>query len=153
MARYALVVDARIDTVVEQEEPPSIGGHWVLCGPSAGPGWIQVEGGFVDPSAPPAVSWADQGLDPRYHWIDVGSFFDRFGAKALSITSTTDPEVRGLVTLLLPRKYVDLKRSDLPELLGILVNKAILTESEMALILWPQTVDHERHVPGMPQPI
>lgn len=107
---------------------------------------------FVAPPAPPAPGWADAGLDPRYHWIDVGPFFDRFGLKALSITGSTDPQVQGLVTLLLPRKYVDLKRADLPSMLDLLVSKSLITAAEKAAVLNPQTSEYERHIKGMAQP-
>lgn len=100
----------------------------------------------------PAPSWADVALDPRYFWIDVGPFFDRFGAKALAITGSTDPQVQGLVTLLLPRKYVDLKRADLPSMMDLLVAKGLINNDDKTAVLNPQTTDYERHVKGMVQP-
>jgi hypothetical protein len=99
-----------------------------------------------------APTWADAQLDPRYHWIDVGPFFDRFGAKALAITGSTDPQVQGLVTLLLPRKYVDLKRADLPGMLDLLISKSLINSTDKAAVLNPQTSDYERHVKGLEQP-
>lgn len=124
------------EVLVQDDAPVSVGAKWV--------------GGqdFVSPR----LSWSDPYLDPRYHWLDVGPFFDRFGAKALAVTGSADPQVQGLVTLLLPRKYVDLKRPDLPALLGMLVAKGILTSEEVAAILNPITTDYERHVKGMEQP-
>lgn len=98
------------------------------------------------------VRWSDANLDPRYFWIDPGPFFDRFGAKALAITSSTDPQAQGLVTLLLPRKYVDLKRADLPAMLDLLVAKGIITTPEKLAVLTPVTTDYERHIKGMEQP-
>ena len=102
--------------------------------------------------APMAPSWSDPGLDPRYWWVDVGPFFDRFGAKALSITSSTDPQVQGLVSLLLPRKYVDLKRADLPSMLDILVAKSLITTADKTAVLTTPTNEYERHIKGLPQP-
>lgn len=99
---------------------------------------------------PPAVTWSTAPAE--YWWIDVGSFFDRFGSKALAITSSTDPEVAGLVTLVVPRKYVDLQRADLPMLLDVLVVKGIITEAEKAAVLTTPTTEHERYVAGLPQP-
>jgi hypothetical protein len=110
---------------------------------------------FVDgawstaPSGPPAT-WDDAPAE--YFWVDVGPFFDRFGEKALVITSSEDPEVKGLVTLLLPRKYVDLKRPDLPRMMGLLVAKALITAAEYDAALVLQTEEYERHIKGLPQP-
>lgn len=97
-------------------------------------------------------SWSDTQLDQRYYWIDVGPFFDRFGAKALDITGSTDPQVQGLITLLLPRKYVDLKRQDLPSMLDLLVAKGLINSTDKANVLNPQTTEYERHIKDMPQP-
>ncbi|NVM80054.1 hypothetical protein FHW83_005899 [Duganella sp. SG902] len=99
---------------------------------------------------PNPLTWASAA--PEYFWIDVGPFFDRFGAKALAITRSEDADVRGLVTLLLPRKYIDLKRSDLPQLVGILQAKGLITVAELAAALNQVTTDYERHVKGLPQP-
>jgi hypothetical protein len=107
------------------------------------------------PAAPvveplPALTW--ENAPAEYWWIDVGPFFDRFGAKALAITSSDDSQIRGLVTLLLPRQYVDLKRPDLPVMLGLLVSKGEITEAEMIAALTTPTTDYERHIKGLPQP-
>lgn len=88
----------------------------------------------------------------EYFQIDVGPFFDRFGGKAIVITSSEDSVVRGMLALVTPRKFIDLKREDLPVLVGILVTKGIITEAEMAAVLDPHTTDYERHLKGLPQP-
>jgi hypothetical protein len=123
--------------------------------PQPGPGWLFDGQNFAPPPMPAVQQpprWNDTNLDQRYHWIDVGPFFDRFGAKALSITGSTDPQVQGLVTLLLPRKYVDLKRADLPAMLDMLVSKGLITSADKSAVLNPQTAEYERHVKGMVQP-
>ena len=98
-----------------------------------------------------ALSWSDSSLDPSYHWVDVGPFLDRFGAKAL-LVAATDPQVQGLITLLLPRKYVDLKRADLPGTLDLLISKGLINAADKAAVLNPVTSDYERHVKGLEQP-
>lgn len=112
---------------------------------------VVVQGAAPALATPPA--WVSPDLDERYHWIDVGPFFDRFGAKTLAITSSADAQVQGLITILLPRKYVDLKRPDLPAMLDILVGKGLITLAEKAAVLNPQTTAYERHIKDMPQPI
>lgn len=113
----------------------------------------RVEVSGVAPTIPVPPTWASPNLDERYHWIDVGPFFDRFGAKALDITSSADAQVQGLITILLPRKYVDLKRADLPAMLNILVGKSLITLAEKAVVLNPQTTTYERHIKDLPQPV
>lgn len=149
MTRWALIEGGRVSNVVEQDSSPQVAGLWVECG-SAGPGW-EYDGTTFSPERQPA--WSDGDLDPRYFWLDVGPFFDRFGAKALAITGSTDPQVQGLVTLLLPRKYVDLKRADLPGMLDVLVSKGVITAGDKTVVLSPQTTDYERHIKGLVQPL
>jgi hypothetical protein len=104
-------------------------------------------------SPPPAPSWSDSDLDPRYWWINVGPFFDRFNGKAINITSSTDPVVQGLLTLTLPREYIDLKRADLAGMLDILIAKGLITSADKTGILAPPTTEYERHIKGLPQPL
>lgn len=105
-----------------------------------------------EPYVPPVLTWDDPNLPPEYHWIDVGPFFDRFGAAALGITSSADAQVQGLITLILPRQYVDLKRADVEQMVGLLVLKGLITAGEMGAVLSPQTTEWERHVKGLQQP-
>lgn len=108
---------------------------------------------YPEPPPPPAVpDWADEALDARYHHIDVGPFMDRFGPAALAVTSSTDDQVRGLITLLLPRHYVDLQRPDVAQFVGLLVDKGLITQARADAVLSPITTDAERHVKGLPQP-
>lgn len=99
----------------------------------------------------PTVTW--ETAPAEYWWIDVGSFFDRFGSKALTITSSEDPIVKGLVTLLLPRKYVDLRRADLPTLVSHLVDKKIISEEEAKAVVNTPPTAQERYMPDLPDPI
>lgn len=96
------------------------------------------------------IEWSD--ASEEYFWIDIGPFFDRFGSKALSVTSSTDPVVQGIITLVLPRKYIDLKRADLPMMLDILINKSLIDSNDKNNILNTVTSDYERHIKGLPQP-
>lgn len=150
--RWAMIVDGKVANVVEQDGAPQVAGQWVQCD-NAGPGWSYDGSNFTSPASSTAPQWTDPALDPRYWWVDVGPFFDRFGAKALSITSSTDAQVQGLVSLLLPRKYVDLKRADLPAMLDLLVSKGLITGAEKATVLTTPTSDYERHSKGLEQPV
>lgn len=107
--------------------------------------------GFQGSPVPQPVLWANAPAE--YWWIDIGPFFDRFGIKALDVVSSTEQQVQGLLTLILPRKYVDLKRLDLPQLLNILVAKDLITPAEKVSILTTPTTEYERHIKGLQQPI
>lgn len=53
--------------------------------------------------------------DPAQWFIDVGAFFDRFGASVKqSILASTDNNIQAFVKDAMARKWIDLKRSDLP---------------------------------------
>lgn len=149
--RWALIAGGRVANVVEQDDQPQIGGQWVACG-DAGPGWSYSGGQFVAPAGPALPQWSDQNLDARYWWIDVGPFFDRFGPKALAVTGSADTQVQGLVTLVMPRQYIDLKRADLPGMLELLVAKGLITSGDKGAILTTATTEYERHVKGLPPP-
>lgn len=148
MERWALMHGDVIANVVEQDDQPQIEGQWVACG-DAGPGW-HWDGEQFSPPAP--LTWASTDLDPRYWWIDKGPFFDRFGSKALTIVSSADPLVQGLVSLIMPRAYIDLRRPDIPSLLDVMVGKSLITAAEKAAVLTAPTTDYERHIKGLPQP-
>jgi len=61
-------------------------------------------GMFGDPPAPPAPEW---------EWfIDVGPFFDRFGAAKMAVLTSTDAGVRAILSDLQVRKWIDLQRED-----------------------------------------
>lgn len=108
-----------------------------------------VDGAWLAEAVAP-TSWDD--VPPEYWHIDIGPFFDRFGQKALTITSSEDNVVKGLLTLILPRKYIDLKRADMPQMLGILVSKGLITAAEKQAVLTNPTTEYERHYKGLPQP-
>lgn len=123
----------------------------LLVSGNVGPGWKYDGTNLTAPKVRP--NWTDTDLDQRYWWIDKGPFFDRFGAKALAIVSSTDAQVQGLVSLIYPRNYIDLKRQDLPNMLGLLVAKGLITSAEKDAVLTTPTTDYERHIKDLPQPL
>lgn len=44
--------------------------------------------------------------------IDIGPFFDRFGAAKMAVLTSTSPIVQALITDITVRKWVDLQRAD-----------------------------------------
>lgn len=53
--------------------------------------------------------------------IDIGPFFDRFGMVKYNILTSTNPLVRALVTDIQCRKWIDLKRADVPQGIDMLI--------------------------------
>jgi len=53
--------------------------------------------------------------------IDVGPFFDRFGASKIAVLASSDPIVKACVSDVQSRKWVDLKRSDLPQAIDLII--------------------------------
>lgn len=67
-------------------------------------------GQFVAPPEPPAPP------PPVYEWyIDIGPFFDRFGATKMAVLTSADAGVRALITDLQVRKWVDLKLTEVAQ--------------------------------------
>lgn len=84
----------RIDTPAEQALGVGIG--W---------GWDGTQ--FVAPPAPPAPPPPEP---PEWEWyIDIGPFFDRFGAAKMAVLTSTDPGVRALLADIQIRKWIDLQ--------------------------------------------
>jgi hypothetical protein len=114
--RWALINGSKVANVVTQDDQPTIPGTWIACG-NAGIGWDWHGGtSFTNPSQHTAPAWTDPDLAPAYWHIDVGSFMDRFGSKALALASSSDPAVQGLITLLMPRKYIEDIQEDVEEI-------------------------------------
>lgn len=56
-------------------------------------------------------------------WINLGPFYDRFGAEKLNILASSDPLVQAIIKDSSVRKYIDLKRADIAQALDILIAK------------------------------
>lgn len=90
----------RIDTPAEQALGVAIG--WAWNGTQ-----------FVAPPAPPAPP------APAWEWlIDIGPFYDRFGAAKMAVLTSSDAGVKAILADLNIRKWVDLKRVDVAQALS-----------------------------------
>ena len=119
---YALIEAGRVTNVIvaDAEFVAGMPGTWVPAA-GAGIGWTYDGQSF----APPAVTPAPVPANPAEWLIDIGPFFDRFGAAKLAVLAHTDPTVRALVTDLQVRKWIDLKRADVGLGLDLLISKSI----------------------------
>lgn len=88
-------------------------------------------------------------LDERLWWIDIGPFVDRFGAQKYPILASVDATVRALIQDVSWRKYLDLKRADLPTMFDILIAKGFAIDK--TAILTTHTTESERHIKNLPE--
>lgn len=73
--------------------------------------------------------------------IDIGPFFDRFGAAKMAVLTSTDPGVRGILSDLQVRKWIDLQRADVALGLAYVgsVVPAVTAAMQAAILTTPVT--------------
>lgn len=69
--------------------------------------------------------------------IDIGPFFDRFGAAKLSVLSSANATVKALVTDVLARKWVDLSRADVSSGIDAIIAAGINGIDKTAILAVP----------------
>lgn len=52
----------------------------------------------------------------------------------------------------MPRKYIDLKRKDLPQMVGLLQQMGLINSDDFAAVMNPVTTESERYIKGLTQP-
>lgn len=75
-----------------------------------------------------------------WEWfIDIGPFFDRFGAQKIAVLSSQDPIVKAILSDVQVRKWVDLKRPDVAQSLDYIGTKVpgVNAELKAAIITTP----------------
>ncbi|WP_409482591.1 hypothetical protein [Noviherbaspirillum sp. ST 5-3] len=111
------------------ETTPIVGRDWPNF---TGIEWITV------PYVAPIAAVPDVAESETEWLIDIGPFFDRFdasGASTMSILSSVDVQVQALVKNVMARKWIDLKRADLPQMMDLLISKGLLTAEQKSYIL------------------
>lgn len=88
----------------------------------------------------------DTGEKPVYdttNLIDIGPFFDRFGAQKIPILSSTDATVQAILRDVQVRKWLDLNRPDVAQSLAYIGTKVTdLTPAlQSAIITTPVTAE------------
>jgi hypothetical protein len=72
----------------------------------------------------------------RTEWLmDIGPFFDRFGAAKIATLASSDVVVQAIVKDCQSRKWIDLRRPDVPLALDALVSKLLIDATTKAAIL------------------
>lgn len=135
--RYGKLVDNTIDVVSDCADKPGPElGEWVLCG-DAGPGWTTFDKITFTPPAPPVV------VDPCEWLIDIGPFFDRFGAAKMAVLTSADAGVKAILSDVQVRKWIDLKRADVASSLAYIGSKVPSVDATLqtAILNTPVTVE------------
>lgn len=108
-------------------------------------------GEFIDPPEPDPVTW--DNASPEYWWIEVGSFYDRFGAAKIPVLASPDPTVQALVRDTQVRKYIDLRREDVVQFVDFLGTVVPEVTPEVRQAVLGYTTEEERYIKGLPQPV
>lgn len=66
--------------------------------------------------------------------IDVGPFFDRFGAAKIAVLASTNPTVAALVKDVQCRKWIDLSRPDVAQAIDIIIAAGITGVDKSAIL-------------------
>lgn len=101
-----------------------------------GIGWGWNGSAFVAPPSPPAPP----PEPPVWAWyIDIGPFYDRFGAAKMAVLTSTDPGLKAILSDLNIRKWVDLKRPDVAQALSYVgsVVPAVTPAMQSAILSTP----------------
>ncbi len=90
---------------------------------------------YIAPPAPPYVA----PVDPCEWLIDIGPFFDRFGATKMSILTSTDAGIKAIVQDTVIRKWIDLQRTDVISALAYIGSQipAVDTTLQSAILTTP----------------
>lgn len=97
----------------------------------------------VDLTEPPTV--AVSLVDPCEWLMDVGPFFDRFGAVKMAVLSSSDAVVKAIVADVSVRKWVDLQRPDVASALVYIGSKvAAVNAALQTSILTTPVVEADR---------
>lgn len=118
----------RIDTPAEQALGVGIGWTW------------NTTQGFIAPVVPevepPVV------VPPVWEWfIDLGPFYDRFGAAKMAVLTSADSGVKAILADLNIRKWVDLQRADVAQALAYVgsVIPAVTPALQTSILTTPVT--------------
>lgn len=103
-------------------------------------GYSYVSGVFIPPT-PPTPS-----PDPCEWLINVGPFFDRFGATKMAVLTSTDAGVKAILQDVSVRMWIDLQRADVSSALAYIgsVVPAVDSTLQTAILTTPVTLEENR---------
>ena len=82
-------------------------------------------------------------VDPTAWFIDVGPFYDRFGAAKMAVLTSADAGVKAIIGDTNIRKWIDLQRADVASGLGHIgsVVTELTPELQTAILTTPVTAE------------
>lgn len=108
------------------------------------PNWTGYAWGMVDYTEPPAPP---EPPPAPYAWfIDIGPFFDRFGAVKMAVLMSADPGVKAIIADVQIRKWIDLRHRDVIDGLAYVGTKvpALTAELQAAILTTPVSDEENR---------
>lgn len=112
-------------------------------------GWGSADPENFNGGLPDGFSWEHYaepaGAPPPWaRFIDIGPFFDRFGAAKMAVLTSTDTGVKAVVTDCTVRKWIDLQRADVVTALAYIGSVVPAVDAALrAAILTTPVGDHE----------
>ena len=135
--RYAMLDGATVTNIIVSDADFAATVGAVLC-PSGNIGDLYDGNTFITPeppAPPPAVTdWL----------IDIGPFFDRFGAAKMPLLMSTNATVQALVKDLQVRKWIDLQRPDVGQGIDALISLGVpgmTAELKASILMSPATAE------------
>lgn len=121
-----VAMPGRATDVQPPEEAEGLRANWT------GETWVLRE--YVEPPPQPAPPAA-----PTEWLIDIGPFFDRFGAAKMAVLTSTDTGVKAILADTQVRKWIDLTRQDVAQSVAYIASvvPALTTELQSAILNTP----------------
>ena len=138
MPRYMLIENGMAVNAVSVVDPQQFPSWTLVQSDTARIGDLYANGAFVTPE-PPAPT-----PSPTDWLIDIGPFFDRFGAAKMPLLMSTNTTVQALVKDLQVRKWIDLQRPDVATGIDALIALGVpgmTAELKTAILTTPPTAE------------
>jgi len=85
-------------------------------------------------------------VDPTEWLIDIGPFYDRFGAAKMAVLTSTDAGVKAIMSDVSIRKWIDLKRADVASSLAYIGSKVPAVDATMQAAILNTAVAPEENL-------
>lgn len=143
---YALIKNNEVQNVIEADQAfaESIAHEWDAVVPASGmgKGWSYIDGVGMPPT-PPAPTVV---VDPCAHLIDIGPFFDRFGATKMAVLTSADAGVKAILSDVQVRKWIDLQRADVASSLAYIGTKVPAVDATLQTAILTTPVAPEENL-------
>lgn len=137
---YAIVENGVVTNMVVATGP--LYPNWVAT-ETAGIGWTYAEGVFAPPPDPIVPT---PPPDPCAWLINIGPFFDRFGATKMAVLTSADVGVKAILQDVSVRMWIDLQRTDVADALAYIgsIVPAVTPALQTTILTTPVTLEENR---------